>query len=311
MKKDKLDLAVLIPLLNEESALKDNFRQINSAFAKDNIRCRYMLIDDGSSDNTWNEITALTGQYDNISAIRFARNFGKEAAIFAGLMRMDAGTYLIMDSDLQHHPRYVSEMLKLMAEENADIINGVKIGRGKEPLTYKIFAGWFYCLMKALTGLDLKDSSDFKLLNRRVVDELRRFGETRLFMRGLIAWVGYKQVDYEFELVNRVGRKSRFSKKRLIQMAFNSVLTHTSKPLYLTILFGFIFFMGSVVLAVQTLYNYFKGFSISGFTTVILLILLTGSMIMMSLGVIGLYLSRIYDEVKNRPAFIVSESIRA
>lgn len=304
------NLAVIIPLFNEGSVLKDNFKQISNILKKENVSCSYLFVDDGSVDNTWDEISVIAKQHKNVSALRFARNFGKEAAIFAGLSRLNAATYLIMDSDLQHNPTHIREMLKLMKDESADIVNGVKIARGKESFAYRLFAGTFYYLMKIMTGLELKDSSDYKLLNRKVVDELRRFGETKLFIRGLVAWIGFKQVDYRFEIENRKIEKSRFSKRSLIQMAFNSVLAYTSKPLYLTIIFGVAFFLGSVILAFQTLYNYFKGFAISGFTTVILLLLLIGSMIMISLGIIGLYLSRIYDEVKKRPTYIVSESIR-
>lgn len=302
-------LAVVIPVYNEGPVIRNNLKQIMEILDKDNIKGHYLLVDDGSTDSTWPEILSIANEYENVAAIRFARNFGKEAALFAGLTGIDAQTYLIIDSDMQHPPRYVKEMIAMMKREQADIVNGIKLARGKEPLIYRLFANSFYRFMKMLTGLDMIDSSDFKLLDRRVVEELRNFEETRLFMRGLIAWVGFKQVNYEFEVDNRKVSKTRFSKKKLIRVALNSVLAHTSKPLYLTILIGITFFVISFALAIQTLYNFFKGFAVSGFTTVILLILLSGSMIMISLGIIGLYISRIYDEVKNRPPYIISESI--
>lgn len=303
-------LAVVIPIYNEGPTIRKNINQIKHLLNEDNIYCRFILVDDGSTDTTWLEITSLTNEHEDVSAIRFTRNFGKEAALFAGLTRIDAETYLIMDSDMQHPPRHIKDMIALMEREQADIVNGIKLARGKEPILHKLFANGFYRLLKMLTGLDMINSSDFKLLDRKVVNELRNFDETKLFMRGLLSWIGFKQVSFKFAVEDRKDSKTRFSKKKLIQVAFNSVLTHTSKPLYLTIFAGVAFFIVSFVLAIQTLYNFFNGFAVSGFTTVILLLLISGSMIMISLGIIGLYISRIYDEVKKRPSYIISESIK-
>ncbi len=303
-----MDLAVIIPVYNEGAVIQNNLRRIRQVFTEDGLSCRFILVDDGSSDCTWLEISSLVNEFPEVSSLRFARNFGKEAAICAGLDRVEARRYLIMDSDLQHPPRCVKEMLVLMEREQADIVDGVKEKRGKETLRHKLFAKSFYRLLKLLTGLDLDNSSDFKLLDRRVVDVLRQFEESSLFFRGLVAWVGFKRVTYKFAVDGRGCRRSRFSTGKLINLAISSILSYTSKPLYLTILSGLIFLIISAALGIQTLYNYFSGRAVSGFTTVILLLLFTGSMIMISLGFIGVYISRIYDEVKKRPRYIIAES---
>jgi polyisoprenyl-phosphate glycosyltransferase len=303
------NLAVIIPVYNEGPFIASNLAEIISVIDKIGISCLYTLIDDGSTDSTWAEIQTLKSKYSNLKAIRFSRNFGKEVAISAGLDHVNADLYLIMDSDLQHPPQYVEEMLKLMEKEQADIVNGVKSGRSKENIFYRYCAKRFYKLLKLLTGLELNDSSDFKLLNRRVVDALRRFAEKSLFFRGLVDWVGFKSVTFHFVVEERANGKSRFSTGRLLRLAQHSTLAYSGKPLYVTIMAGFFFLILSVILAVQTLYNYLSGMALSGFTTVILLILFTGALILISLGIIGVYLSMIYDEIKNRPRYIISESI--
>ena len=196
MTEADIDLAVIIPVYNEGAVIQKNFRQIREIFMEDGLSCHFVLVDDGSADGTWLELSFLAAEFSHISLIRLSRNFGKEAAICAGLDRIDARRYLIMDSDLQHPPHCVKGMLALMAREQADIVDGVKVKRGHETLGYRLFARGFYRLLKLLTGLDLDRSSDFKILDRHVVDALRRFEEGSLFFRGLVAWVGFKRVTY-------------------------------------------------------------------------------------------------------------------
>jgi len=302
-------LAVIIPVYNEGPVLSANLNEIRSAIAEIDITCRYCLIDDGSTDDTWAKIQKLKAQYSDLSAIRFSRNFGKEAAILAGLENTEADLYLVMDSDLQHPPSCVKPMLDLMIEEKADIVSGIKSSRSKESFLYRYCAKRFYRFLKIMTGLDLDNSSDFKIMNRRVIDALRLFKEKNLFFRGLVSWVGFKTASFAFTVEQRKRGKTHYSTRKLLQLAQNSTLAYTGKPLYLTMIGGIFFFLIAVILAIQTLYNYLSGFSVSGFTTVILLILFTGSLILISLGIIGVYLSMIYDEIKTRPRYTISEII--
>jgi polyisoprenyl-phosphate glycosyltransferase len=302
------EMAIIIPVYNEGPSISPNLAEIRRVLNETGINCCYLLVDDGSTDSTWTELQDLTLRYKDFSAVRLSRNFGKEAAISAGLDNIDADLYLIMDSDLQHPPHYVKDMLKLMEKEQADIVNGIKSARSKENIIYRHCAKKFYRLLRLLTGLDLTDSSDFKLLNRRVVDALRRFDEKSLFFRGLVNWVGFKSVSFPFTVDQRTNGTSRFTTGKLLKLAQHSTLAYSGKPLYLTILAGFTFLALAVILAIQTLYNYLSGMALSGFTTVILLILFTGALILISLGIIGVYLALIYDEIKSRPRYIISES---
>ena len=303
-------LAIIIPVYNEGKAIKKNFTEIYHIVQEDKIPCRFLLIDDGSKDNTWQEICALAESFEGVEALRFARNFGKEVALCAGIDYMEADRYLIMDSDLQHPPRFIKPMLELMDREQADIVNGIKKSRGRESLLYKAAAKSFYNLLKNSAGLDMQSSSDFKLMSRKVVDNLRRFTERNIFFRGLVDWVGFKNVAFYFEVDERANGTSRFSALGLFKLAFNAILSYTSKPLFLTVFAGLIFLIFAVILGIQTLYNYFSGRAVSGFSTVILLLLFIGSFIMLSIGIIGAYISRIFDEVKGRPRYIVSEHIK-
>ena len=302
-------LAVIIPVFNEGGAISDNFEAIRREIGAIVISYEILLVDDGSTDNSWAEIATLAESFYETRAIRFSRNFGKEAAILAGLENTDADLYLIMDSDLQHPPQHIKGMLDLMENEQADIVNGVKRGRIRENIIYRLFAGCFYRILRLLTGLELKNSSDFKIMNCRVADALRRFEEKSLFFRGLVSWVGFKAATYYFTPEQRERGVSSFSRPRLLRLAQHSTLAFTGKPLYFTIIAGLLFLIISLLLGIQTLYNYLSGSAVSGFTTVILLILFTGSLILISLGIIGVYLSMIYDETKNRPRFIIAEQV--
>lgn len=305
----KKDLVILIPVYNEASALEANFKVIYDQLKKDGIVCRYLLIDDGSADETWLTIQKLAEDYKEISGISFARNFGKEMALSAGLDAIDGDLFLFMDSDLQHPPSCIKQMLEKLEEEEADIVEGIKSSRGKESLKYKLIAKNFYKLLKSLTHLDMDNSSDFKVMTRDVVEEIRRFREHNVFFRGVVHWVGFKKVQMPFAVEERTNGTSNFSTFKLMQLAMNAIMSYTSSPLYIIIGSGAVFLVFAILLGIQTFYNYMMGYSVSGFSTVILLLLFIGSLLMISIGIIGVYVSRIYDEVKGRPRYIVNKRI--
>lgn len=303
-------LAIVIPVYNEAGRIAGNVAQIARQLERDGLRdFSFTLVDDGSRDATWLELEQLARDNPRVRCLRFSRNFGKEAAICAGLRETDAQRYLVMDSDLQHPPRYIKPMMDKMDETGADVIDGVKAHRGQEGIIYKICARGFYKVLRWVSGMDLDHSSDFKLLNRKVVDALAQLGEGRIFFRGLCQWVGFQRAELPFEVDDRAGGKSSFSLKRRIRFAIDSVLAFTSKPLYFTVVSAIAFFIGAVILGVQTLFNYFSGRAVSGFTTVILLVLITGSVLSTSLAVIGAYISRIFDEVKARPTYLIAQRL--
>lgn len=300
-------LVVVIPVFNESEAIYNNFGVIYNTLKSDGLIAEFLLIDDGSKDDTWLYVDKIRNQYSEVSAIRFARNFGKELALMAGVEQFDADYYCFMDSDLQHPPKYIKTMFEALQTSGVNIVEGVKASRGKESPIYHWFATTFYKTLKWITKLEMNNSSDFKIMDREVIDTIRRFHEHKVFFRGIVDWVGFKRTTIPFEVAERVHGNSKFSPLRLMLLALNAIVSYTSKPLYVTVFMGLFFLVFAVFLALQTLYNYLIGTAVSGFSTVILLLLTIGAMLMLSIGIIGVYIARIYDEIKGRPRYILAE----
>ncbi len=305
----ELKIGVIIPVYNEAVGLSGNFDTIDRALKADGIAAHYMLVDDGSSDATWQVIQAIAARHSTVGALRFAKNFGKEMALSAGVDALDADIYVTLDSDLQHPPEHVKTMLDLMRQQAVDIVSGIKADRGDESALHRLIAKSYYRFLGLLTHLDMQNSSDFKVFNRRVADALRGFHERQIFFRGIVDWVGFAHLTAPFKVAERKAGSSRFSTLKLTKLALTAIISYTSKPLYLVAFSGFIFAIFAVLMGIQTIYNYFSGQALDGFSTVILILLITGALMMISLGVIGIYISRIYEEIKARPRYIVRQKI--
>ncbi|MDR0248279.1 MAG: glycosyltransferase family 2 protein [Oscillospiraceae bacterium] len=300
------ELTIVIPAYNEGPGLFACVELLLGQTKADGLDPALVLVDDGSADSTWEQMLLLAEKYPRISCVKLSRNFGKEAAIFAGIERVTSELCLVMDADMQHPPSVIRRMYDKMALTGCDIVEGVKAARGKETASSSFFARGFYGLLRLLGGVDLANSSDFKLLNRGAVEAVNRFRESAVFFRGLIQWSGFHREKVYFSVGGRAGGKSSFSSGMRAKFAASAILSHSSKPLYLVVAVGLLFLLGAAALAIQTLVGFFRGSSVSGFTTVILLILITGSLVMLALGVIGAYIARIFDEVKRRPRYLVA-----
>ncbi|NJD04769.1 MAG: glycosyltransferase family 2 protein [Ruminiclostridium sp.] len=302
-------LTLVIPVYQEANQLYENIHIIRNILNRNGISHEFILVDDGSLDKTWEVVKTLSKEIDEIRAIRLSRNFGKEAALCAGLEIANGDACVIMDADLQHPPEVIPQMLDLWQSQGVDIVDGIKSSRGKESFFKKISARSFYSILKRFSGLDLNNASDFKLLDSKVVSAWKRMGERTTFFRGMSAWVGFKRASVPFVVAERQEGKSKWSFLRLLKLAIIAITSFSSAPLQLVTFIGFLFLISSVILGVQTLYMKFMNISFSGFTTVILLLLIIGSTLMISLGIIGTYIARIFDEVKQRPRYIVLDRI--
>lgn len=300
-----MKIAVIIPVYNEADAIESNFAEIRKQLDADCIDATYVLVDDGSKDDTWDKLCSIAKNYTGIKAVKFSRNFGKELAIRAGIDSINADYYAVMDSDLQHPPRHIKPMLNIAITDNIDIVNGRKASRGKESALYKLFAGTFYSIMQSLTGVRYNGASDFKVFSNKVANEIRKFKERDGMFRGFVDWVGFQSADYAFDVEPRRAGKTSFSMRSLLKLALSAIVGHSSKPLTLTMYISGIFFVFAVILGIQTLANYFSGRAISGFSTVILLQLIIGSFTLFCLGLIGIYIAKIYEEIKHRPPYIL------
>lgn len=300
------ELSIIIPSYNEQDNIQRTFQTIDEILTQNHIPYEIIFVDDGSKDLTFTRIQELSLQSGQVKGISFSRNFGKEAAIFAGLESAGGACCLIMDCDLQHPPRLIPEMYRLW-QEGYEVVEGIKASRGKENLLHTFSANTFYSLISRATGIDMSRASDFKLLDRKAMDALLIMPERAPFFRALSSWVGFKTTILPFEVQERDIGVSKWSVWSLTKYAVQNITSFSGAPMQLVSLLGFIMFFASVILGIQSLYRYFTGTALEGFTTVILLQLIIGSVLMISLGIIGHYISRIYDEIKARPRYIISK----
>jgi glycosyltransferase involved in cell wall biosynthesis len=302
-------VSVVIPLYNEGSHLRALLLDLKTALQQAGCQFEIILVDDGSSDDTWQRIKDEARTLPTLRAVRLSRNFGKELALCAGLERARGDAVIVMDGDGQHPPSLLPVMVNKWRSSGADIVQAVKVKRGRESVSSKLGALLFYLILNKLSGFQLKGASDFKLINRKVADTWLAMSERNVFFRGMTAWMGFNTVQVPFEVAARRGGKSGWSYLRRAKLALVGITTFSSFPLHLVTFVGVIFLIFAVGLGIQTLYLKLTGQAFTGFTTVILLELIIASLLMISLGIIGEYLARIYEEVKGRPRYIVSESI--
>ncbi|MBE5864701.1 MAG: glycosyltransferase family 2 protein [Lachnospiraceae bacterium] len=299
-------LSIVLPAYNEEQNIPNTSKVLAEFLDKHGIDYELVFISDGSKDNTYAEIQKAAAANPRIKGAQFSRNFGKEAGIFAGLELTTGDAVVVMDCDLQHPP----EAIPLMWEKwknGAEVVEGIKSDRGKESLGYKLSAGLFYKIMSKLIKIDMNASSDFKLLDRKVVNVLLELPERNTFFRALTFWAGFRTEVVEYEVQERQFGNSKWSLWSLMKYAITNATSFSTLPLQLVTVMGVVSILGSVILAVQTLVRYLMGNSVEGFTTVILIVLIIGGFIMLSLGIIGHYIARIYEEVKGRPKYIISQ----
>lgn len=302
-------VSIVLPVYCESATIGSLLGDIRSKLSGLGIEYEFVLVDDGSTDSTWAEIEKLQKEYLMLRAARLSRNFGKDLALCAGLEMARGDAVVVMDGDGQHPPSLLPEMIRLWLDTDVEIVEGVKTHRGKETVFNKISAGIFYMMWNKLSGFELRGASDYKLLDRRAVDAYLRMNERHVFFRGMTAWLGFRTAQLPFEVAERTGGRSGWSLFKRVKLAIDGISGFSSLPLQLVTLAGVAFFFFSLIFGIYTLVLQLSGHSVSGFATVILLLLFVGSLLMISLGIIGIYLARIYEEIKHRPRFVVAERI--
>jgi len=303
------EISIVVPLYCKEMNIEAFLSAIHEVIKPLHEQFEIILVDDGSHDNTWTVIEKASFNYPMLRAIKLSRNFGKEAAISTGLELSIGKAVIVMDGDFQHPPYLIPEMICIWREQGVDVVEAVKQERGKESWWQKVGAKIFYSIFNRLTGYALHNASDYKLIDRRVVAVWLKMGERNLFFRGMISWLGFKQVRITFVVAERFIGKSRWSIFRLFRLAVTAITSFSSLPLHIVTFLGILFFLFSFVLGFQTVYLKITGKAVSGFATVILLLLIIGSLLMISLGIVGEYIARIYHEIKRRPRYIIDRSI--
>ena len=298
-------LSVVLPSYNEEKMIPLAAKRLGEVLDGAGIDYELLFVDDGSRDGTWEAIRRCSAGDRHVVGVHFSRNFGKESAMFAGLEQARGDCVVVMDCDLQHPPEKVPEMYRLW-EEGYEVVEGIKEDRGEESGMHRFAANSFYGIISRLTGMDMAASSDFKLLDRKVVDTLNALPERNVFFRALSFWVGYKKTEVLYRVQERTEGESKWSTRSLIRYAVTNIASFSSAPLHMVTVMGVLMLVVALVFGVISLAQKIMGVAQPGFTTVILLLLIIGSFLMISLGIIGYYLARIYDEIKGRPRYIIS-----
>lgn len=302
-------LSVIIPVYNEIN-LEPSIKRVIDILTGEDINYEIILVDDGSKNNAWNEISDIVKKYKRITGIAFSRNFGKESALCAGLDAAAGDCAICLDADMQFPPEVIPNMYRLW-EQGWEVVEGVKKQRQKTGVIYKLCSAAFYWILKKTSGIDLNNASDFRLLDRTAIDAWKSMPEKQTFFRGMSTWVGFKRYRFEFDVADRLEGESKWTAKSLISFAVDSVTSYTAAPLHIASVTGFLFLLFAAVMAVQTLYMKFTGNAQSGFTTVILIQLITSAIMLMCVGVLGIYIKKIYEETKNRPRYIISRIIKS
>ena len=243
-------ISIIIPVYEEGEALTESIRMIDQVLTAHGIQREFILVDDGSTDQSWKVMKDMAQEIPGVCGLRFTRNFGKEAAIFAGLAVMKGDACVVMDADLQHPPALIPEMVRLWRGEGYQVVEGVKKTRGNERLKNKLCATLFYRILKTFSGIDLNNATDFKLLDKRVVSVLLRMEERNTFFRGLSSWVGFKRASIPFDVPERRNGKSKWSTWGLFKLAMNAITSFSSLPLQIVTLLGVLFLLGSFLLGI-------------------------------------------------------------
>ena len=301
-------LSVVLPAYNEEQMLAKTCRTLKKILDLAEINYELVIVDDGSTDQTWKIIEETAEKDRNVTGVHFSRNFGKEAAIVAGLAQASGNAVAVMDCDLQHPPEVLVKMYRLW-EQGYEVVEGIKKSRGTETVFHRKSAGFFYRIMSRATGFNMENASDFKLLDRKAVESVLSMPERSMFFRATSSWVGFKSTSVLFEVQEREAGESKWSTGSLIRYAFRNIVAFTTLPLQFVTIGAGGCFICSLLLLIYSLVRYFTGHAVEGYTTLLIVMLFIGSALMMSLGIIGYYIARIYEEVKRRPRYIVSRII--
>lgn len=297
-------VSLVVPVFNEEICIRHSLKQMISAVSDFADRVELLVVDDGSTDDTPVTLSQVADADPRIRPLYFTRNFGKEAAIYAGLSAARGDCAVVLDADLQHPPSLIPEMLTYW-QKGFYVVEAIRTKRSRENFFSRINARLFYWLFNRLAGIDITGQCDFKLLDRKIIDTYLALPERRRFFQGLVQWSGYPAARIPFDVLPSNNRRSRWAFPRLVRYAIDNITSFSSIPLHIVSLLGFVTLVCGFVFGLISLYQKLTGGSLDGFTTVILLIVIIGGALMVSLGIIGHYIAMLYDEVKGRPTYLL------
>lgn len=317
MQKDIEKLYLVIPCYNEQEVLYETAKRLIDKMVSlidqqlISTESKILFVNDGSKDNTWNIIEELHANNEMIQGLNLARNRGHQNALLAGLMTAKeyADMVISMDADLQDDIDVVDEFVKKYYEGN-DIVYGVRSSRKKDTFFKKFTAQGFYKLM-LLMGVDLVyNHADYRLMSKRSLDNLEEFSEVNLFLRGIVPQIGYKSTTVEYERNERFAGESKYPLKKMLAFAMDGITSFSVKPIRMITTVGFLIFLGSILMAIWSIVQHFRGVTIQGWTSTIVSIWAIGGLQILAIGIVGEYIGKIYMETKSRPRFIIEKYLK-
>ena len=305
-------LSLIVPCYNEESVLVETYQRLIKLLNPLAFSFEIIFVNDGSTDQTPFILDDFAHKDQRVIVLHFSRNFGHQQALSAGLHECRGQYAVIIDADLQDPPEIIPEMLNLAIRESANIVFGQRVTRKKEGWFKKISASIYYRLLNFLSDVELPlDSGDFRLLDRQVIDTFKDLKEKNKYIRGLMGWVGYKQLPFLYEREARFAGKSHYSFTKMLQLAIKGLLYFSKKPLMIAMNLGFIRVLIGLLLAIYVLVSKFVYHeAVTGWSSILISVIFFGGIQLLSIGILGQYLGSIFEEVKNRPEYLISRRVR-
>lgn len=299
-------ISIVIPAYNEEENLTQIRLAVDEVFKTlSGYSYEIIFVNDGSRDNTQAILEQLAGKFTEVKFIEFSRNFGHQNAVKAGLDFADGNCVISMDGDMQHPPEMIPQLIQKW-EEGFDIVYTIR--KYSKNISYfkRKTSDFFYHLLSSLSDVELeKGSSDFRLMDASVVDVVRSSGESDIFLRGLVKWVGFKQYSIPFVAADRFAGSSKYSLGRMIKFAFTGITAFSVKPLYLAAYLGFFFSLLPLLYIPYVVYSFINNSEISGWASLIMTVVFFGGVQLIILGILGIYMGKIFKQIKDRPIYII------
>ncbi len=309
-KKKTKTLSIIVPCYNEEEVIKTTYLRLTDVLKKINMNYEILFINDGSKDKTLSILLDIARKDKKIKLISFSRNFGHQAAVSSGIENSKGDYAIIIDADLQDPPEEIPRMLELAIKEKANVVYGVRVKRKGETIFKKTTAWVFYKLINFLSDVELpQNTGDFRLIDKKIIEEFKKLPEKNKYIRGIITWIGFKQIPYFYVREPRFAGETKYPLSKMIKFATTALLYFTRKPLKIATMIGFINIIFGLLLTVYVFLSIFLNQVVPGWASTIIIIIFFGGVQLLTMGIIGEYIGSIFDEVKNRPVYIVDKKI--
>ena len=302
--------SIVVPVYNEEEVARESYKRLKNVMDSTGEAYELIFVNDGSRDKTEEIITDICAEDPNVRLINFSRNFGHQTAITAGMDNSSGQAIVVIDADLQDPPEVILQMIEKW-KEGYDVVYGQRAKRKGETVFKKLTAKMFYRFLRSMTSVDIPvDTGDFRLIDRKVCDVMSSLTEKNRYVRGLVSWVGFRQTAVTYVREERFAGETKYPLKKMLKFAMDAITTFSYKPLKLSIYIGFIVALASFLYLLVVLYlRLFTDAAVAGWASTLAVSLIFNGVTLMMLGIIGEYIGRIYDEVKNRPLYIIREKI--